>query len=323
MSLVPESLRRKFVKDSPTPIPVTTDGQFQYFMDLYDPVYHCVADYEKFLHTVNECGGEQAYSAHVSKFVESMVAAITGTDSYKVMQGMKQVVEYTPVHEIPNGDVYHARYAGNDMISLDLRSGNFNALRSFDESAVLGCKTYAELAAKFTPYEYLQENKQIRQMIFGKTNPSKQVQIMKSIMSMICDCIMTEYPDFQIIMRGCDECIIHSFGEYTAPEALPLILDCIPVHVDFIKAEVFRLEQIHPERHYFVKIPWNITIERPEEGDVRVIVSGYGTPVFKSIPLIFFAQAFKNYFKMPLEENDFLFLHEGQLCRFMKGIYAD
>lgn len=318
-----ERLRRKFLKESPAPINLVMNPYFDHFMNLYNPIYGCIGEYSEFMETVKACGGEEGYQKHMYQFIDTMVSTLTSTESYKTMQGMKHVIEYEQSHAVQNGEIYHPKYKDIDLISIDLKSANFNALRSFDPNAVLGCETYDELVSQFTPYKYIQKNKQIRQVLFGKMNPSKLIQIMKAHLSMICDNILDQYPNFEIVVRGSDECVVVGFGDMTALEAYPLILGCIPRDT-YVRAEVFTLRHIHPERHYFVKEPLIVSVDKTLEDDsYSVTVEGRGLPVFKTIPQIFFAQAYKHYFGLPIEDNDLHFLHEGQVCRFVSRIYND
>jgi len=53
---------------------------------------------------------------------------------------------------------------GRYFISLDLVKANFHSLQWVDKALVLGCDTWAELVATFSPYQYLAEAKYFRQV---------------------------------------------------------------------------------------------------------------------------------------------------------------
>lgn len=315
--MITPSLRRKFIKDNGLPIPSVEDEQFKYFMALYDPVFNCISKYKLFVDTVTACGGESGYSAQVVKFIECMVEAISSTESFRNLSKMGKNSDYVAQNVISSKDIYHADFADFTMISVDLRSANFHALQSFDESIVLGASSYEELAYMFTNYQYIAENKQLRQTVFGKCAPTKQVQIQKVHLQQLCDNILREYPYFELTLMGSDELIVTSYGDLSPIDAWLRVKDCIP-STDHIKAEIFTLRQIHPDRHYFTKIPW---ILKGEEDSDIYSVDGYLPPVFKSVPGIFFAQVYKKFFDMEIVEDDLVFVHEGIPAKFTKSIY--
>lgn len=322
-----ESIRKKFIKDYSLPIPLIKDeSDFNYFMDLYDSVYDCKRNYKLLIDAVAQCGGESEFFTASNKFVDNVVNAIISTESYQVMNSMKKVIDYTPNNQLTNRSIYHSDFNMKELISVDIKSANFYSLYSFDASCVLGCESYPELARKFTDLEYLINSKSLRQVIFGKTNPGKLQQIQKATIMMICDNILDEYPDMKVSSTSSDELIVHDFGEYSPLEAFALVNKAIPIHVnEYIKSEMFTLQMLHIEKPFFVKIPWNISVESVIDSDeiINVTPLGYGTPIFKNIPKDFFPQAFKHYFGISLTNRDLTFMYEGIPARFIKSIYEE
>lgn len=317
-----EQLRRRFIKDQQLPIQMVSDEEFTYFMNLYDPLFGCWEKYKQFMYVVKSCGGEVGYFKMISEFTSAMISAITSTHSFAVLNAKGKVVDYTPIHTQEKVGIYHPNFCKKEMISIDIKSANFNALRSFDSDAVLGCSTYEELAKKFTEYEYVASNKQIRQVIFGKTCPEKLQKIQKSTLDMILDNILLEYPEFKISVVGSDELIVYEYGGYSIAEAYALVTACIPRYVDYIRSEIFSIEQVHSEKHYFARRIWDAAIVTdPETESVRVEHYGFKLPVFKSVPSLYFAQVFKSYFGLEITKEDLVFIHEGLVARFDKGIF--
>ena len=319
-----EALRRHFIKDAHLPIQVVSDDEFTYFMNLYDPIYNCWEQYKLFMNTVRVCGGESGYFKAVSDFIGCMVDAITETESFALLCATQNVGEYEPLTKPQKSTVYQVGYANKQMISIDICCANFNALKSFDLSAVLGCETYEELAHRFTDHAYIATNKQIRQVVFGRTAPDKLQQIQKSLIYMINDNIMSEYPEFKTTMVGSDELVVYEYGDYSIAEVFAFIKTLIPPFIDYIRCEAFTLMQVHPERHYFAKLPMKLELIKNYENEtLNVEFHGYGNPAFKSVPTLFFAQVYKKYFKLPVTADDLIFIHEGLVARFDKSIYGD
>ena len=316
---------KKFVKDCGIPIHVFDSKVFEYFLKLYEPLFSSQTLYDQYCDTVAKLGGESEYSSHTRTMMDLIHADISGTEAYKELAKVKKPVDYIPTHAVPKQNIYHNGFNGKTLISIDLKKANFNSLKQYDPSIVLDCDTYEDLLSNYTAYPYITQSKQIRQVIFGNLMPSKQASIQKSMMQLLADNILNDYPYFELSMAGTDEIVVLSYGENSPIEAYKRVMDCIPRHaLEFIKAEIFTLEQVHTEKPYFVKKPWILdkTFDLDITEDAIIKMAGYDTPVFKNVPVMFFAQVFKNYFGMELRDEDMMFYYEGCLAYFAKGIYG-
>lgn len=318
-----DNLRRHFIKDQRLPIQMVSDAEFTYAMNLYDSTHGCWAKYKDFMDTVRACGGESGYFSASSAFVHSMIDSITETESYMMLCATQNVTDYEAIHKPDTHSVYTQTYADKSLVSIDINSANFTALKSFDPTLVAGCETYEDFARRHTQYEYFVGNKQIRQAIFGKTAPDKLQRIQKTTMRMICDNILDAYPEFKITMVGSDELVVYEYGEYSIAEAYALVMALIPPFIDYLRCEAFMLKQIHPERSYFARIPFDFSIEKNfEDETTKVVFNGYKDPQFKAVPTLYFAQVYKNYYGMEITPDDLVFMHEGMVARFDKSIYG-
>ena len=119
---------------------------------------------------------------------------------------------------------------------------------------------------------------------------------------------------------------VHDWNVFTDDQEICPVLCVIRFYpfIDYLRCEAFLLTQVHPERHYFVKLPMKLDVVQNYESETyRVDFNGYGDPVFKSIPSLYFAQVYKSYFKIPIAPEDLVFLHEGLVARFEKSIYGE
>ena len=316
---------KKFVKDCGLPIHVFEPRAFEYFLKLYEPLFSSNTLYKQYCETVDRLGGEENYSNHTKALMECMITDISQTIGYQRLAILKEPpVKYNVINQINKKNIYHSGFDGKTLISIDLKKANFNALKQYDSSIVLDSDTYEDLIYRYTSHEYITQSKQIRPVIFGNLLPSKQASIQKTMMHMIADNILTEYPYFELSMAGTDEIVVVGYDDLSPIEAYKRVMDCIPPYsLEFIKVEVFTLEQVHKEKPYFVKKPWVLgkSYDLDISDDAIITMEGYDTPVFKNIPSMFFAQVFKNYFGMELRKEDLMFYYEGCLAHFDKGIY--
>jgi hypothetical protein len=320
---------RKFAKDYAIPINVFHPREvFDYFLDLYDPLYDCKKLFNVYCDAIADCGGEAAFTKHSRRVIDNIIDDIKSTESYSILGATKNPTDYEPMHQISKENIYHPDYDDKTLISIDLKKANYNSFRTYDESLVLDTESYEELVGRYTKYDYLIKSKVIRQVVFGNLLPKKQQSIQKTYMSQICDNIMTEYPYFKLALAGTDEVIVLEYGDNTPIEAYQRVLDCIPSiakEANMITAEVFTLEKVHPEKSYFIKKPWDIEFSSIEDTLKGIPVEGklvgFKSPSFKNVPSLFFAQVYKNYFNLPVNDTDLLFVHEGCVAYFRDGIY--
>lgn len=132
----------------------------------------------------------------VNEAMDAIVTGLTSTTEYQHFSecDISKILPLTYTN-IPNGDIYQEQNVGKTYISIDLKEAAFKALCYWNDKVSggllpSGCRTYKELAQfhitdipvnEHVLLDYLMDSKQIRQVIFGKTNP-KRIQHIERFM---------------------------------------------------------------------------------------------------------------------------------------------
>lgn len=291
------SIKKRFIKDWKLPINITQEPIFSYQINLLDKDYNTIQKLDFLIETINKLGGEELFFQEFSKISETVIESIKRKNAYKKLE-LDRLSEMKQIVGIKHKDIYNIANVGANMLSIDLNKANFQALNSYSDELVLKSKNYDELISKFTDFEYFKESKQIRQVVFGNLLPKKQQRIQKNIMNEIyLELKKIGVKEENLINASADEIVI----KLNSKDEIQILEKLIEEKIDLPKLnfriETFELQNIG-NRKYFVKEHYS--------GDIE----------FKSVPSIFFMQAYKEYKDLDLEENDLKFFHEGQMASF-------
>lgn len=290
------SLRQRFCKDYNLPIQVLNDEYFEYFLNLYDGLYNCKKLYDMFLKYLDKIGKDNFFNEQ-RKLIEEVSNHILNKPEYKEFNKM-DMIKFTPSLKLNKEDIYLPHNCNQKFISIDLKQANFNSLKFADNSIIDNKDTYEDFINQFTEEEYLIGSKHIRQVIFGKLNVSRQQNVQRFIMANITVKLLKYISFDNIKSTSNDEIIIHNCDSI---DVISEILHSVSKELNIpINLTQFTLKQLSNKDFGFIK----------EHVDGKV--------EFKSCSKAFFAQAFKEYFNLPLHENDFLFYFDGRLAKFIE-----
>ena len=174
-----KKFRQRFVKDYNLPINIFDDNLFEYYIQLYD-----FFPYPRYKETIEKI--ENEYDGCVEKWLEYCASvrdnAINGvmeTDEYKKFNSMDlSQYNFTPI--CGERSCYTEETNGKRFLSIDLRKANFQALKHV---GVISDVTYEQFINRFGGDDYIANSKYLRQVIFGKRNPSRPIKIEKDLMS--------------------------------------------------------------------------------------------------------------------------------------------
>ena len=189
------------------------------------------------------------------------------------------------------------------MLSIDLKKANFTSLKYFDSSLVDNCSTYREFMEQFTDCDYIINSKNFRQVVFGQLNVKRQQIIQKYIISIFASKLIQIINKERIMSASSDEIVI-DISDIFGTQFVQQIIDICNNIANSLNVEInisiFTIKALsNPSKFGYVKEHINGKIE------------------FKSTSKVFFAQAFKEYFNLPLNEKDLTFYYEGQLAKFI------
>ena len=296
-------IKKRFVKDFRLPINVFDEPYFEYFVDLYDPLYN-IKDKLGYLNKVLDKSENQdsffQISSDISNGIKNLISNSKAYSKFNTMNmdklPLKKNVSQQNIYIVPN--------IGKEMISIDLQKANFNCFKLFGLQEEIGCKTYEDLVKKFTNEDYFLQSKMIRQVIFGDLNPARQQRVQKYIIQNLCEKLLEN--GCEISSASSDEIIIKN--KQNIKEVKDMLKD-VDENFKFFRVEKFHFDRVSEEFDFFVKKTTT------DIGDEKI--------EFKNTPSFVFAQVYKQYYGLPVNSYDMLFYHEGYLAEFKETVFKN
>ena len=308
-----KKFRQRFVKDYNLPIYIFDDNLFEYYIQLYDFFpYLCYKE------TIEKI--ENEYDGCVEKWLEYCASvrdnAINGvmeTDEYKKFKSMDlSQYNFTPI--CGERSCYTEETNGKRFLSIDLKKANFQALKYV---GVVSDATYEQFIHRFGGDDYIANSKYLRQVIFGKMNPSRQIKIEKYLMFKVYEAIkdITEKYGLTIFSMNSDELIFEIPKEFydnglidyeNSRELANNIYDLVGENIGAeIKVEYIEVRSLPIVSANGTKID---AYERTN------LFTNQKT--LKKASTTFYPQIYKLWNEMPIEDYDMVFYFENQLATF-------
>lgn len=315
-----EALRGRFVKDFKLPITIIDENHYPYFKDLYDSFYG-ISKKEALmldvLHGLKKDGiksnsvdnlseekdMEHAYFMYSRSVGDKLKDILLSSKAYERM--MK--AELKRATSITKTNIYVPDNIDKRLISVDLNKANFNSFNIYGLSDELKISSFKDFISLATPYEYFNQSKIVRQVVFGNVNPDRQQAVQRVLMSEIA--LLLQKEGLSIASASSDELIVDPNGKDDVGILMVQdILSSLSEEKRFFRVEEFSFSKIVNDDtlNFFFKTSIDENMNVKEE--------------FKNVPSIYFAQAFKYKFNLPLEERDLIFVHEGKLAKFFEPI---
>ena len=307
-----KKFRQRFVKDYNLPINIFDDNLFEYYIQLYD-----FFPYLRYKETIEKI--ENEYDGCVEKWLEYCASvrdnAINGlmeTEEYKKFNSMDlSQYNFTPICGERN--CYTEETNGKRFLSIDLRKANFQALKYV---GVVSDATYERFIHRFGGDDYIANSKYLRQVIFGKMNPSRQIKIERYLMSKVYEAIkdITEKYGLTIFSMNSDEIIFEVPEEFynncqEDENTCKLISYIYYLVGENIGVEI-KVEYVEIKRLPIVSAN-GTKIDAYERANLFT-----NQKTLKKASTTFYPQIYKLWNEMPIEDNDMVFYFENQLATF-------
>lgn len=308
-----KKFRQRFVKDYNLPINIFDDNLFEYYIQLYD-----FFPYLRYKETIEKI--ENEYDGCVEKWLEYCASvrdnAINGvmeTDEYKKFNSM-DLSQYNFAPICGERSCYTEETNGKRFLSIDLRKANFQALKYV---GVVSDATYEQFVNRFGGDDYIANSKYLRQVIFGKMNPSRQIKIEKYLMSKVYESIkdITEKYGLTIFSMNSDELIFEIPKEFYSnwptdyENARKLAYDIYNLVEENVGADI-KVEYIEVKRLPIVSAN-GTKIDAYERTNLFT-----SQKTLKKASTTFYPQIYKLWNEMPIEDYDMVFYFENQLATF-------
>jgi hypothetical protein len=133
---VSDQVRSKFVKDFNLPIPITTEPHFSYYIEMYETLFQSKTKFEKFLNSLQEVGSEQDFFSKSKTFSNDVINKISESKAFQEFNE-GDVSKYKLKDSVGQKNVYSTENLNQYLISIDMSSANFNALKYHNPEIVI------------------------------------------------------------------------------------------------------------------------------------------------------------------------------------------
>ncbi|MBQ8627080.1 MAG: hypothetical protein IJ419_13040 [Agathobacter sp.] len=312
---ITENLRKRFVKDTGVPIKIFAEPYFSHFLELYDKQFDTKKKYTMFLKLLEKFSDEQAYFEEYNRIKDAAITYLAENPAMQYFCQQEDMNQFKPSYtNLPSNPVFKCTNIGKHFVSIDMRKGNFTALRHYNPEIVGNKECYEDFIGMFTDEEYFKSSKYIRQVIFGNQNPKRQTTYEKYLMGKVLERLVQTFEEFDmnnIAFFNTDELVIDVTPYFTAPDPIDMVYAIATIEnlVDWasaegisVRADWFKLRKIVGTEGYI------------REFELASAAKGVD---FKCVTADEMPSVIRAYNNEPVQEDDMLFTHENRLARWV------
>lgn len=308
-----KQLRARFVSDLNLPIQVLQNPYFEDRLALCEKDYGAATAYDDLWNVINE-----RFGGNIDKFLEyyhqvrdDIITKVTNSEAYKeFISDNKFVKNFTPI--CGNRNLYTNEQDGCMFISYDMKKANFQTLKYANPAIVYDTDTYEKFIGKFTDLDYIKNSKYTRQVIFGKMNPKRTMNLEKWITNEFAktlnDLACMKHCD--LFSLNADEIILKWNGTEEEFEKLDIVPSIIFEGVEY-KGSKFKL---HARQFKLATSSSILTVYEKED-----YLNGHKR-ILKGVPATYFPQVYKLLNGMEIDDSDLVFYYEHELCKFLNPL---
>lgn len=254
-------LVKRFVSDYNLPIPVINDSYrlFHYYLRLHEEDFKALTKWNGLVDLI-----EKHFDSSPSRFLEEFYA-----DRERVVQWFHDNPAQTRFNKmdmnqfaLPNRpnvtskNIYNGNSVGGHFISIDLNKANYQAMKYVDPELVNNTDTYADFIRSFgfskAMTSYIIDSKYFRQVIFGQSNPKRQITVETHLIYLVWkewERLYGDNPNFELVSFSNDEFVIKLNHKVIDLTEMVRIADTFParsksIGVD-VKAKFFSVNQLN------------------------------------------------------------------------------
>ena len=321
-----KQLRTRFTSDLNLPLNVMSSPYFEDRITLLEDEYGAKTAYEELLSLIdNRFNGKPTeFLEYYHKVRDEIITTVTNSAAYKdFISNNKFLKDFKPI--CGNRNLYTQEQDGCMFVSYDMKKANFQTLKYANPAIVFDADTYEDFIGKFTDLDYIKNSKYTRQVIFGKMNPKRTMNLEKWITNRFGESIISSTNGIlNIFAKGhsrdyiitekltpfslnADEIILKWNGTEEEFEKLDIVLSIIFEGVEF-KGSKFKLHSINFKRATSNTL---LTVYSKEDYLNR------HRRVLKGVPATYYAQVYKLLGGMEINDSDLVFYYEHELSKFL------
>ena len=296
----------RFAKDYNLPINLFSDEMFGYYRTLYKDFWPTTAE-QQMEREIEECGSIDNWLVNYSKLRGKIINTIEESDEYKDFNS-RNLDEYTLRNKnFQERNLYTQETDGKTFLSIDLKKANFQALKYV---GVIKDNTYEDFIKRMVGSDYFANSKYLRQVIFGKLNPKKQIKIERYLLCKIFLTLQYPFDGLQFFSLGADELVYEYNNDNLSPKNL--LFQCESIE-NFIKAALGLDTTVEPVK--ISRFPVIDSRGKIIDAFVRANIIT-GEEKLKKVSATFYPQVYKLWKGEDINENDRRFSYQGQIATF-------
>lgn len=304
----------RFTKDYNLPINIFNEEMFSYYRDLYKEFWPLDAEYRMnneiklFNDNVDE------WLAHYAKIRDNIIFGLENSEEYKEFNQSDLSKYDIPNLGVGERSLYNEESEGGIFLSIDLKKANFQALKYV---GVLKDETYKDFIHRNNGTDYFADSKYLRQVIFGKLNPKRQIKVEKYLIYQIHKLFCQLFVDlklfsYQLYSVNSDEIVYtaHTLIDLPSQTMLELFEKQVKEMLGIeVRAELVQISRL------------NIVNSNGNKVDAYIRKNVYtGVETLKKASTTFFPQIWKLYKGLEINEMDRTFFFEDQLATFKEPL---
>ena len=246
-----KDLANRFVSDYKLPISITNDEKiFIYQLHLYENSFSSLTKWIELWQLIDKRydGNYHAFLDEYYQIRERIIQESLNNPAYQEFNNMNMSRFNVPKTNISKNNIYNGENEGKFFLSIDLKKANFQALRYVSPEIVKNAETYEDFIGTFTDLDYVKTSKYIRQVVFGKLNPSRHITVEKFLTNKVLDALRNSefyapyFEEKNIVSLSNDELII-KIDNFEVAEPLKDMSDYIKENTGVdTRTEVFMLK---------------------------------------------------------------------------------
>lgn len=316
MKDVSMDLKKIFVDNNSLPIGLFNEPYFTDRLILFETLTGAYTKWKLFLIELMDFNDENEYLEVSSKVKKEVIDYIMNKEAFKELIDIDLNKMY-PVsgYKTKYQDVYRPSNTGKKMLSIDLKSANFNALRYLNPQIVDNKNTYREFISGFTNLNSIITSKKIRQVIFGELSKKSGVDlehiemyIIQKFVSLVLECFLKEdvkalnKDEIVVDITAYDDDYIDSF--LLSVKELSAVMDIQLEFEKYILRELVIIDKRNKKRQtgYYAKD------------------FGFGSLELKRVPVNHYPMVVRCLLGQTPTESDLTFMKEGKLLKLQDDI---
>ena len=309
-----KQLRARFVSDMNIPIQVLQSPYFEDRLELLEEEYRAKTSYDELMSLIYERfeGKPTNFLEYYHQVRDDIITKVTNSEAYKeFISDNKFVKNFTPI--CGNRNLYTNEQNGCMFFSYDMKKANFQTLKYANPAIVFDTDTYEDFIGKFTDLDYIKKSKYTRQVIFGKMNPKRTMNLEKWITNEFCGSLFSllTHTKLEYFSLNADEIIFKFNGTEEEFEKLEIEATKVFEGVVF-KGSKFKLYA----RQFKLATSSSILTVYEKEDYLNA-----HKRILKGVPATYYPQVYKLLNGMEIKpQGDLIFYYEHELCKFLNPL---